>query len=437
LKVGIDATSFPEDFHHFSRSDGKMPVLTIYNHGTGGTSLKPASKLEIVNLFGNMHRDSNPQGKYREWIITEGVGSKGDPAHHTITFDPKTGQLNEQNVAPSMLAIKALRRVFESATGAGVQNNVQNVVAVLRSLKAANQMPTAINMIGWSRGAVTCIRIAYELFKDATIGAGNIPVNIFAVDPVAGGSANLERQGNILFPNVRTYIGILATGERREAFAPKTQMNLQVASPSITRTAFLHFPGIHSDVAKWNAEQGFIVFHLCSRFLEHFETIVPQQHNFQKPIRQLLQYYFNLAMKEKRTGLISSTQKNGKTKFKQGKWSDKNTGVGDWIKGGGGYQNRNLQVDQVSGDGEDALVNVHHEMLFRQAFPNLYRHCFDSRLPIFEWQMGFDRNPVRAELDTVDLYAPGVENLLRLRNRTAQRADEQSWAGVLAGCEMF
>src|SRR6185312_8691326 len=133
-----------------------MPVLTIYNHGTGGTSMKPASKLEIVNLFGNMHRDANPQGKFRDWIITEGVGSEGDPAHHTITFDSKTGQLTEQNVAPSMLAIKALRRVFESATGAGVQNNVQNVVAVLRRLKAVNQMPTAINMIGWSRGAVTC-----------------------------------------------------------------------------------------------------------------------------------------------------------------------------------------------------------------------------------------------------------------------------------------
>jgi len=414
-----------------------MPVLTIYNHGTGGSSLKPAGKVEIVNLFGNMHRDWNPQGRHREWIITEGVGSKGDPAHHTIAFDQTSGQLKEERVAPSMFAIKALRRIYESAAGSGVQNNVQNVVAVLRHLKSINQMPTVINMIGWSRGAVTCIRMAYELFKDATIGANAIPVNIFAVDPVAGGSANQERQGNILFPNVRTFIAILATGERRKAFAPKTQVNLQVASPSITRTAFLHFPGIHSDVAKWSAEQGFIVFHLCSRFLENFGTNVPPQHHFQKPLQQLLQYYFNLALKEKRTGLIVSKRKNGQTKIKQEQWKDRNTGVGDWVKGGGGYQNRNLIVEQVSGDGEDALVNVHHEMLFRRAFPNLYRHCFDSNLPIFEWQMAFDRNPVRSELDTLELYSPGVEDLLRRRNRTAQRGDDQAWAGVIAGAGLI
>ena len=46
-----------------------MPVLTVYNHGTGGSSTKGYDKLEIVNCFGNMHASDDPAGKHRRWLI--------------------------------------------------------------------------------------------------------------------------------------------------------------------------------------------------------------------------------------------------------------------------------------------------------------------------------------------------------------------------------
>ena len=52
-----------------------MSALTVYNHGTGGSSTKGYDKLEVVNCFGNQHATSDPGGKYKYWLITEGVGS--------------------------------------------------------------------------------------------------------------------------------------------------------------------------------------------------------------------------------------------------------------------------------------------------------------------------------------------------------------------------
>lgn len=409
-----------------------MAVFTFYNHGTGGTSLKPASKLEIVNLFGNEHAALDPTGKHARWMITEGVGSDGDPSRYHLQYDPATNSLTETRMSPSKLAIKGLRQIFESATGAGVQANVSNAIAVMKHLRAKNQTPDAINMIGWSRGAVTCIRIAYELYH--TEGLSTIPVNIFAVDPVAGGAADKEVQGSFLLPNVRNFIGVLAAGERRSAFAPKTATKLGVSDPSVTNVAFVQFPGIHSDVAKWNSEPGFVVFDMCARFLRAMGTPVPNHARFLMTPSRLIQCYFNMALGEKRTGLKISKMTSKGVKFSEGKWKDRNTGPGDFVKGAG-YAARTLPSDPVS-DGE-VFVNVHHEGMFRDRFPGLYDICFRSTLPPFEWEQAFGSPRLQAERGMLEILSPGTAELLGRANRSLQRADESAWEGVLRACQVF
>ncbi len=406
-----------------------MAVLTVYNHGTGGSSTKGYDKLEIVNCFGNLHAASDPAGLNKRWLITEGVGSTLDPANRKLLeFDAASGSLRVSKSG----GVSGAKKLWHQIVGAGVQDNVQNLVAVLKHLKAGNRLPDAINMIGWSRGGVTCFRQAYELWHNTDLGVANIPVNIFAVDPVAGGSADAERQGSVLYPNVRNVIVILATGERRRAFYPKTQQSLTVASNSATRTAFVHFPGIHSDVAKINGEPGIVVFDMCARFLSHCGTLVPSHDGFTSQADRLLQCYFNMTLGSKKIGTrILSGSKAKQTKG----WTNKSTGLMNVIKGGGAFKERNLAVEQVSDEGE-SMVNIHHEALFERHYPSLYALCFRSGLPPFEWQQAFNSPQHQTALRRLETYSPGVTALLGRANRTVTRADEQAWRGTLEGCNL-
>ena len=82
-----------------------MTVLTVYNHGTGGSSTKGYDKLEIVNIFSNIHKEYDPNGRNKNWFITEGVGSKNDPAScGPLTIDMHTGRLIEGEIKTSFLS---------------------------------------------------------------------------------------------------------------------------------------------------------------------------------------------------------------------------------------------------------------------------------------------------------------------------------------------
>jgi hypothetical protein len=143
-------------------------ILTIYNHGTEGSSLKGPSSGEIVNLFGNNDPSPNlfdPFGKSQPQfgaigkIITEGAASIGNPSllkqavsrnqsgAYAVSLTPR-----QQNALPD-----PIRNIYENASGDGVSQNVSRVMEQLRILNLACHCPKVINMLGWSRGAVTCI----------------------------------------------------------------------------------------------------------------------------------------------------------------------------------------------------------------------------------------------------------------------------------------
>ncbi|BAY84705.1 hypothetical protein NIES267_42010 [Calothrix parasitica NIES-267] len=80
-------------------------------------------------------------------------------------------------------------RQIGRALGNGWDDNVYKAVWMLTHLKfEINQPIDTVNIVGWSRGAVTCLKIAnklFELFEDT------LNVNIFSVDPVPGGYSKL------------------------------------------------------------------------------------------------------------------------------------------------------------------------------------------------------------------------------------------------------
>ena len=324
-------------------------IWTIYNHGTGGSSLKGSEKGEIVNLFGNNDRRQQFKGK----IITEGVGSIGDP--HKIANEFSRSGSGEYFVTKTQdgRASGAARGV-KSATGGGVQENVDNTVELIRALNLANNKPDAINMIGWSRGAVTCIRIAWKLYQSEDSILRSIPINIFAVDPVAGAGHTNEVDANTVTPNVRNYFATLATGEKRRFFKPIAGNRLNVQSPAVTRSWVLPMPGHHSDTAKNNNNIGRIVFSLADRFLSGCGTAVPPMRHYSLDNLKTWKMYEELII--------------GKEKVHK-------TSIGSQLAMGLiGYKRKG--ESKVHNYGEDFFPNVHARIVMQAAYPITYEAYF-------------------------------------------------------------
>src|SRR5262249_28628624 len=138
---------------------------------------------------------------------------------------------------------------------------------IITSLKGPMGL-TGVNLIGWSRGAVTCIRIANKLLTNEA--TASMPCNIFAVDPVAGTGSKDKEGVDKLGRNVKNYVAILAMHERRSYFKPQDWSRLSVVDESATRACMLPFPGLHSTLVtvKEPRETAQIVRVLAVKFLE-------------------------------------------------------------------------------------------------------------------------------------------------------------------------
>src|SRR5690606_31402337 len=157
-------------------------VFTVYNCGTGYNR----GKNDIV---ARLSRDTNqPQ------IIHDGPGSGG--------FNPFRGRNpGGKSTLGGLLA------------GSGVSANVES--GLRAGADARRNGPLVVNMCGWSRGAITCFKLAHAMANDAV--TRDVPVNIFAVDPVPGGSAlNNHMWKNCgTSPNLRMCNVVLAQHDRR------------------------------------------------------------------------------------------------------------------------------------------------------------------------------------------------------------------------------
>lgn len=327
-----------------------MTIWTIYNHGTGGSSLKTADKAEIVNLFGNNDRRREFEGK----LTTEGVGSIGDPHKIALEFGRDAAgnyDVTRTHGGASNFATRGIR----SGTGGGVQENVDSVVELVRALNLAGAKPSAINMLGWSRGAVTCTRIAYALYQSQDHILRSIPIRIFAVDPVAGAGHNDEVDATTVTPNVEYYLATLATGEKRRFFKPIAGELLKISDPNATRAWVLPVPGHHSDTAKMNNNVGKLVFNLAYRFLSGCGTPVPAMRHYMLD---------DLAAWKLYEELVVGAAKVHKTSF-----------FSKLVMGVKGYDRSD---EKAAHDfGESFFPNVHARKVFEGAYPMCHFAYFD------------------------------------------------------------
>ncbi len=286
-----------------------MPAITIFCHGTKSYSdeafLDPAVEAdgELVRVLERNFRIPTADqeltlngGK----LLLQGVGSGVDPRHSVLKESgDELGSVDKHRLAPAWgLAVSSLLHMVD---GAGIGANIERALTFLDAMKREGMAPDAIVMVGWSRGAVTCVRLAQALDRVMP----DIPVHIFAGDPVPGfgrhdfwKDAFTSSKEYTVTANVRTFLHIMAMdlkGLVGKAFRPLLPSKVD---GSATKIGILPMPGNHSEVVKTSAgDPGKLTMDLAIRFLGLFQDINLRRdflETYKLQMESILDYYYSL-----------------------------------------------------------------------------------------------------------------------------------------------
>lgn len=229
------------------------------------------------------------------------------------------------------------------ATGHQMSCNVGHLTA---ALEREQTLPKIINMIGWSRGAVTCHMMANALF--ATYG-DRIQVNIFAIDPVPGAS-NFGEDEVTLPSNVASYVAILMLNENRSIM---TAADLKVGKNTKYETYL--FPGVHSTPVD-GGPQAFCagVYEVVRHMAEEFLAVRGTSFKVRKPLdpRLVCKHFASMLLSWDEFAKLGSSSRLTGSK----------TGYG------------NLRSRLSYGH---YFVNKYHKLMFSKAYPELYERLRD------------------------------------------------------------
>lgn len=243
-----------------------MSILTVYFCGTGSHRFDDTNpsfwRGELVSTLA-----SNDQGReFAHWIAIDGPGSGNLQADDLFVENKAYGLSGtlfgsgwEENVGHALQIIKGrcdwqrtelTKSEYDRLKAAGVPiEDVERTGSwfwrrynygsrkvtpqqlqeqIIRMFRKGGLVPSQVNLVGWSRGGISCHMLANAMFRDAQLK--QVPVNIFTVDPVPG-VFNLQPHRVALDANVREYVGFYSRDERSKGFAcviPRTAASTQV-----------------------------------------------------------------------------------------------------------------------------------------------------------------------------------------------------------------
>lgn len=359
-----------------------MSVFTILNCGT---NFDRSKRGELVADFGAMLNGV----EYKDFLITDGVGSKGTAANPMPgTFDPFSKDKTAKGKSPSwsqtpMQTLSnvstgegkfsptghgVLRGVTSSTgktnaaiTGHGWDDNIRHAIAVLSDVFP--NLQGTINMIGWSRGAVTCLRMANWIKE--FLGPG-FEINIFAVDPVAGLDAGARLQDTYYVPdNVKNYVGILALDDMRGDFKPQDLSRLVIQNCMATNLAMLPFPGVHNTPVLMKSSKLPEVTKVVRELAYRFLTVCGSQFKIHEPVYSQIdccRLYAAMMLKRSEYAKLGKGFKNSLM---------------------GGLMDRSVKTEVQGYVAADSkfFVNEHHRQCFQMAYPEIYNYFFTNTVP--------------------------------------------------------
>jgi hypothetical protein len=251
------------------------------------------------------------------------------------------------------------------AYGEGMDDNIRHAMAAM-----GNKWPDfnghTINMIGWSRGAVTCIRMANWI--EEFFGSG-VNVNIFAIDPVAGNDLGLEVADTYIIPPVvKNFIGLICMDDKRGGFKPQDINRLQVTDTKATHFALLPLPGSHDTPVKIGKDANLAEVAEVSRYMG-YKFLLGQGSTFSTAETP----YSAAQLAEKYASVKGKADGYGKLGKK---------GVGKAAMGGIIKRDVHIDLDRYISHNSSYFVNEHHVECFKAAFPQVYQLFFTASPPV-------------------------------------------------------
>jgi hypothetical protein len=167
-----------------------------------------------------------------------------DPSLYERTVE--IDELGLVRESPAEIELHGLDKITGKPTSALAAVTPQMLQQQIGKMTRVQSTYDRVNLIGWSRGAVTCFMVANAI-QDA-LADGSLPkieVRIFAVDPVPGGINEVVYSAMTQLPScVKHYFGVYARDEVSVGFTPVVPKT----DPG-TLVDFLPLPGMHSTVA--------------------------------------------------------------------------------------------------------------------------------------------------------------------------------------------
>jgi hypothetical protein len=329
-----------------------MSVFTLYNCGTDyhrGSD----------DIVGQLFRETRSDCEINDGIGS--VGEDGDGAHTAADGLLHENWRNKLAEKPKM----------GSAFAVDIDKNVAAGLFVIKK-RQKEDSDLHVNMLGWSRGAVTCFKIANHMYRDRDFGLQDVPVRIFAIDPVPGGTSFNDhvRRDMRLTPNVKQTQIILAQHERRILFRPVLPSNVE--HKPISRDGEVEWdtmPGNHSSIVE--KKQGLkpayrLVRHLAKEFLAQADGSGTQFSGVDDVLLPL-EILENYSKIWRRWNMFEDT------------------GAKHWYGRKFGTLKRTVQSMNMRKDtvmvlkpgrglsGDDFFINIHHRQVFRRLYNAVYQ----------------------------------------------------------------
>lgn len=146
--------------------------------------------------------------------------------------------------------IEGVSKLGRTVTTLGIEKEVDiNTVEAIKALKAWKQkhpgQTIKLNMVGFSRGAVTCLKIINAIANDPEL-MWDVIVDIFSIDPVAGTMDKTDKDATNVPPIVRNYVAPVQLHESDSTLRAQAQGRVHIQNPAITHATYLPFPGNHT-----------------------------------------------------------------------------------------------------------------------------------------------------------------------------------------------
>lgn len=348
-------------------------VVTIYCCGTG----KHRDMTDY--LIGNLYRLDQAPPQSNEHCgfkyIVDGPGASG----HAITKSKEiVAKVNRGESSGYKFDQKRGFTALNKLTGSGWADNVYEVQQWLMLVDAKLKQTSAsgiktVNLVGHSRGAVTCIMIAHMMLMiDKSWKA-----NIVALDPVPGSDAagfTKENMGNLyqLPSNVSNYLAMLMehvdSTLANIRFQPVYLEKMDFSAATNLSLRQLPLPGKHGDLVKYQLDE-YPVWKISAsnsvEFLSKNGTDFGRNPDLLLPDNDLLEQYSKVHLARMDEGLSKAAKTDSKSVFRL-------RNPLRWTLGKEWLNDRGKQVENPVRE-HPYYLNLQHAALFQNCCPEIVR----------------------------------------------------------------